>query len=165
MPATNAPRASDTPKNAADPSAVPTAIVNATSTNSSRDRVWTTRPRMNGTTRAPTNIISATNRTALPIASAAVAHGPDVDGPASTGKQDEDRDDQQVLDHEPADRDLAVRRVEPAVVHQAAHLDDGAGDRSRDAEDPGAAGREAPGAAQAVAHGRDDGHLDDRARE
>ena len=85
MPATNAPSASDTPKKCEDASAVPTATVSATRTNSSRDRVWTTRPRIQGTTRAPANIISATNRTARPIAMPAVAQGPEVDGPASTG--------------------------------------------------------------------------------
>ncbi len=85
MPATKAPRASETPKNAADASAVPTAMVNATSTNNSRDLVCTTRPRIAGTTRAPTNIISATKSTALPTAMPTVIHGPDGDGAASAG--------------------------------------------------------------------------------
>ena len=71
MPATNAPSASETPKSAADASAVPTATVNATSTNSSRDRVCTMPPSSSGISRVPTTIISAMNSSALPMPSSA----------------------------------------------------------------------------------------------
>ena len=79
-------------------------------------------------------------------------------------QQHENGDSQQVLEDEPADRHLAVRRVEPAVVHQAAHEHHRAGDGNRDAKHPGAGRREAPDPAESVADRRDDQPSEERAR-
>jgi hypothetical protein len=84
-PATNAPSASDTPKSADETSAVPTAIVSTSSTNSSRERVCTMRPSRKGMMRPPTISIPSTNNAALPIANAATTQLDFVAGAATTG--------------------------------------------------------------------------------
>ena len=85
MPATNAPSASDTPKKCADASAVPTAIVSATRTNSSRDRVCTTRPRIARHHARADEHHQRDEQDGQADRDAGRDQGPDVDGAASTG--------------------------------------------------------------------------------
>ncbi len=94
--------------------------------------------------------------------------GDDPGGPrgrgGDDGQQDEDRDGQQIFEHQPADGDLAVRGFEPPGVHQRAQQHDRAGDRQRDAQQPRAADGPSPQPAEPEARQRDDDHLEQRAR-
>ena len=126
-PATNAPSASETPKAAADISAVPSATVSATRMKSSRDRVRTTRCSSQGTTRLPTASISPTKSSALPIAHAAVARSALGAASGDDRQQHEDHDRGDVLEYEPADCDAPVWRLcSSKTVEESARLPSGA---------------------------------------
>ena len=83
--------------------------------------------------------------------------------PGQRRQQDEDEDHDQILDHQPADGDASVDRIEDAARFQSAQQDDGAGDRQGEAEDQRGARFPAPEHGQAQAHGGGDGDLDDGA--
>ena len=87
--------------------------------------------------RPPTITISPTKRTALPIATArprSTSSRPSRR--ANTGRSTRMATVTRSSKIEPSDRDLAVRRLEPAVVHERPQQHDGAGDREGDAEQP-----------------------------
>ena len=87
----------------------------------------------------PTRNVSATSAATLtsgePDGRAAIAAAP-APARAEDGRQQHQHEDrEQVLDDEPADGDVAGRRVQVVVVGQHADQHDGAGDRDRHAED------------------------------
>ena len=163
-PARNAPSAIDTPKTCADDTAMPRAMASTASVNSSRDCVRATCVSTHGRTRPPTTRVRPPRATTLTSASA------DRDRHGAAGRLREDRRHQhqhehreQILDDQPADRDVPGRRVQLAVVREHADEDHGARDRQRHAEDD--AGAQAPAGAlddERPDRGRDQA-LDDRA--
>ena len=112
------------------------AITSTVSVNSSRERSRATCTMIHGTTLAPPPQMMATS--AASFSSASGSATPQVAG-AGLGRrsgaiaqrrnqhQHDDRED--VLDDQPAHRDVAVDGVEHAVVRQHAHQHDGAGHR------------------------------------
>ena len=165
MPARNAPSASETPNASAEPNEMPRAIARMLSVNSSREPARTTSCSSRGTIFVPTSSMNATNSAAWPSASATstgagtiAQQGRDALAAAFArehGQQHEDDDREDVLDDQPANRDVTGVRLEQVAVLQRAQQHDGAGHRQAEAEDQALGERPAPeqrhGGAQSVA--------------
>ena len=149
---------SETPNTADAPNAMPSATARTVRVNSSRERVARHAGRAaSGTSRdadddhehdeqRPPCPGRATDPTARPIAGAARSPRPTEE--RREGRQeDEHEDGEEVLDDQPADGDVALRRVELVAVAQRPDQDDGARHRDGEAEDEPAA--DAPAEARA----------------
>ena len=135
-PARNAPSAIDTPKTAAEPTAIPRARTSTQSVKSSRERVAATRVSSHGMSRVPATIVKSTSAPTLsaarPMRQRPVRVCRSV--PKNAGHQHQHQDRQQVFHDQPADRDVTGRRVQVPAVGQDADQHDRAGDRQRHAE-------------------------------
>ena len=145
-PARKAPSAIDTPKMAAEPTAIPRARTSTQSVKSSRERVAATRASSQGISRVPATIVNSTSAPTLSAARPMVTASPVLPvGAEECRHQHQHQHRQQVLHDQPADRDVAGRGVQVPAVGQDADQHDRAGDRQRNAEhEPGAPGPAEP---------------------
>ena len=163
-PARNAPRASDTPKSAADPRAVPRATVRATSRNSSRERVRATRRRTKGTTRVAQEEHENDEGRGLGQGDPEHAGVEGAPAPSQRGQHQEQQDGGEVFQHQPTHGQPARPRAQEAVVHETPEQDDRAGHRDGQTQHETGLRRPAPEAGQAVGEKGREGHLPDRPR-
>ena len=160
MPARNAPRAIETPKSLADPTAMPSAT-----TEHGQGEQLPRAGRGHAVEQPGDEPPADEERQGHQRGD--LDHGePEADGdpprPGSAAAEDgrqqhQHEDGEQVFDDQPADRDVAGRRVQVAVVREDAHQHDRARHRDRQAEDD--AGRPAPAegdADQGAEQGRDE---------
>ena len=121
-PARNAPSAIDTPKMAAEPTAIPRARTSTQSVNSSRERVAATRVSSHGISRVPATIVNSTSAPTLSAARPMVTASPVLSiGPEERRHQHQHQDGQQILHDQPADRDVTGRCVQVTAVCQDAN--------------------------------------------
>ena len=106
--------------------------------NNSREWVAATRPSSQGTSRLPTTNVSPTIAASLIDGQA----DRDRESPAPPGagaedgrQQDQHQDGEKILDNQPADRDVARRRMQVAAFRQHPHEDNSARHRDSQTED------------------------------
>ena len=155
MPARKAPRANDAPNSSDDPKATPSAIARIASVNSSREPTRTTSVSNHGMTRRPKISMSTMNsaawNSARATSSTLLSPARLVSRPglprfrSGEGRQEhEDQDGEEVLDDQPANRNVAGMRIEDVAVLQRAQKHDGAGNGKTEAEDDPLGGRPSP---------------------
>lgn len=166
MPARKAPRAMDAPKNSAEPTAMPSARASTARVNRSRVPVRATKPSSQGMSFCPTTRVKATSAASLSVVTPRADHSEESPRVPSSraGRKHQCQNGEQILHHQPAQRDVACGRMQGAVVGQYAGEYHGARHGNGHAEN----GPGLPVPAEGQGHGRPqkrgDGDLDNRAR-
>src|SRR5688500_12893818 len=176
-PATKAPRANDIPNSCEAIVPTPSAMARTVSVNSSREPSRATCASSHGTTRRPTTNINSRKATTLPSASRTGLPRPATDGrdrwgggagPAQLcgdgGQRHEDHAHREVLDHEPADGEAALRRIETVSRLEPLEHHDRARHGEREPQYHRATRREPPQSAERRSDRARDRELQQRAR-
>jgi hypothetical protein len=119
IPARNAPRAIEAPNNVAELTAMPSATARTDRVKSSRERVAATHPRHSGSQRFPTKKVIAIKRAIFADCATDRQKG-GVDTLSSLAREgrngNQDKNCENVFDHQPADCDMSGLGMERVVV-------------------------------------------------